>query len=279
MPLLAILKVTSYNKIVLQATIQQILELNRQFYQNLAGQFSSTRLRLQPGMQKVLHLIPDDVRVLDLGCGNGEFWHGLYSRGFQGEYIGIDFSINLLRLAHSRQITKPLKCTPPTDRVGKFPEIQPKPGIPLFIQKDLSQDNWESFLADKEFDFILAFSVLHHIPGTELRHKVLKKIHNLLSPNGCFIHSEWQFLESERLRARIQPWEIIGLSSDLVDMNDYLLDWRHGGYGLRYVHYFSEEELSDLAKDSQFMIIESFRSDGQGGKLGLYQIWGNSIII
>ena len=256
-----------------QATIQQILELNRQFYQNLAGQFSSTRLRLQPGMQKVLHLIPNDVRVLDLGCGNGEFWRGLYCKGFHGEYIGIDYSSDLLRLAYSRQPTKPLKSASLTDCMREFPEVQPITGCPLFIHQDLSQDNWGSYLADKEFDFILAFSVLHHIPGTELRLKVLKKIHNLLAPNGYFIHSEWQFLESQRLRARIQPWELIGLSSDLVDMNDFLLDWRHGGFGLRYVHYFSEKELSDLAKDSQFVIIESFRSDGQGGKLGLYQVW------
>ena len=254
-------------------TIQQILELNRQFYQNLAEQFSSTRFRLQPGVQKILHSLPEDARILDLGCGNGELWRNLGREDFKGEYTGIDFSSDLLRLASLQKPDTPIDSLHATVHQADYPGSQPKHSNPLFIQQDLSQDDWDSSLAGKDYNYILAFSVLHHIPGKELRLKILRKIHKLLTPNGRFIHSEWQFLDSERLRERIQPWESVGLSSDLVDFNDFLLDWRHSGYGLRYVHHFSEEELSDLAKDSQFRIIESFRSDGQGGKLGLYQVW------
>jgi hypothetical protein len=78
------------------------------------------------------------------------------------------------------------------------------------------------------------------------------------------------------MRTRIQPWEKVGLTTSQVDPGDYLLDWRHGGYGLRYVHHFSETELDQLAVASGFDILETFNSDGEGGKLGLYQVWAPS---
>jgi hypothetical protein len=58
-----------------------------------------------------------------------------------------------------------------------------------------------------------------------------------------------------------------------VDEGDYLLDWRAGGSGLRYVHHFSEAELKALAAASGFRVMETFHSDGRDHRLGLYQIW------
>jgi hypothetical protein len=101
----------------------------------------------------------------------------------------------------------------------------------------------------------------------------LKKIRSLLQPDSRFIHSEWQFLNNPRLRLRIQPWEMVSLSQQEVDPGDYLLDWRQGGRGLRYVHHFSESELAELADECGFSIAETFYSDGEGGNLGLYQVW------
>jgi hypothetical protein len=85
--------------------------------------------------------------------------------------------------------------------------------------------------------------------------------------------SNWQFLNSVRLRSRIQPWEAVGLTRDQVDEGDYLMDWRRGGYGLRYVHHFSETELSELAHATGFKITETFYSDGEGERLSIYQTW------
>ena len=72
---------------------------------------------------------------------------------------------------------------------------------------------------------------------------------------------------------RIQPWSEIGLDANAVDPDDYLLDWRLGGRGLRYVHHFQPGELYTLAKQTGFGLEESFFSDGEGGNLGLYQVW------
>jgi hypothetical protein len=115
--------------------------------------------------------------------------------------------------------------------------------------------------------------VLHHIPGEKLRLDILKTIHNLLAEGGRFIHSNWQFLNSPRLRQRVRKWSEVGLSESDVDEDDYLLDWRSGGTGLRYVHHFSEAELAELAESSGFEIVETFYSDGKEGNLGIYQVW------
>jgi hypothetical protein len=120
---------------------------------------------------------------------------------------------------------------------------------------------------------ITAFAVLHHIPSYELRLDILRVANQLLKKDGLFIHSNWRFLSSEKLKARIQPWEAVNLLEAQVDVGDYLLDWRSGGQGLRYVHHFEGQELSDLAKESNFTVIDTFYSDGETGNLGLYQIW------
>ncbi|MCE7858679.1 MAG: hypothetical protein DYG86_02685 [Chloroflexi bacterium CFX2] len=118
------------------------------------------------------------------------------------------------------------------------------------------------------------FATLHHIPANEIRLDILRTVKTLLKPDGRFILSNWQFLNSEKLKSRIQPWSRVGLSDEDVDSGDYLLDWRGGGGGgLRYAHQFSAEELLGLANQVQMKIEAGFYSDGENGRLGLYQIW------
>ncbi len=232
------------------STISRLLELNRQFYQAFAIPFSATRQRLQPGVLKILEQVSPEADLLDLGCGNGELAHELARCGHQGSYTGLDFSPALLDQA----------------RVGQ-------PSNFHFILADLSTASWAAALTSARYDVTLAFALLHHLPGLEMRLSLLHEVKVLLKPAGRFIHSEWQFLNSPRLAARLQPWESAGLSNDDVDPNDYLLDWRQGGNALRYVHHFSEQELSDLASRAGFEVVESFLSDGENARLGLYQVW------
>ncbi|MBC8332415.1 MAG: class I SAM-dependent methyltransferase [Anaerolineae bacterium] len=238
--------------------IQKLLQLNQQFYQTFAEQFSATRGRLQPGVLRVLETISSQDTILDLGCGNGELGRELARRGHQGQYLGLDFSPELLSAARAG--------------VQEFPNI-------AYAQADLADVSaWGVALTDGTlqpsiFNRIFSFAALHHIPGREQHLQILSQIHALLTPGGRFIHSNWQFLNSPRLKARIQPWEIVGLDDAHLDSGDYLLDWRRGGYGLRYVHHFSEEELHALAVETGFQALDSFYSDGQEGNLGLYQIW------
>jgi len=230
--------------------ISRLLALNKQFYQTFGYEFSSTRARLQPGALKILDRLSGKESLLDLGCGNGELARELMRRGFRGKYTGLDFSQPLLEVA--RQGWEDAPAT--------------------FVRADLTSANWEKTISGP-FDRIFAFAVLHHIPGREMRLSILNKAHDLLKPGGRFIHSEWQFLNSEKLKSRIQPWAEIDISPQEVDPGDTLLDWRSGGRGLRYVHHFDEAELEALAAASRFRVCETFFSDGENGRLGLYQVW------
>ena len=70
-----------YNVAMNSATTERLLKLNHEFYNRFGESFSATRQRLQPGVRKILETIPDDVSVLDLGCGNGNFLRELSVRG------------------------------------------------------------------------------------------------------------------------------------------------------------------------------------------------------
>lgn len=238
-------------------TAGRLLEINREFYNRFGGSFSATRQRLQAGVKKILESIRGDESVLDLGCGNGHFLRELIRRGHTAPLLGLDFSLPLLRDAESA------------------------PGVE-FREVDLTKlsKNSEHLsvisnqpLITVHWSLITCFATLHHIPSNEIRLDILRTVKTLLKPNGRFILSNWQFLNSEKLKARIQPWSLAGLSDEDVDEGDYLLDWRSGGRGLRYAHHFSAEELGGLADQAGFKVEAEFLSDGENGRLGLYQIW------
>jgi len=233
-------------------TAARLLDLNRQFYQTFALNFSATRQRLQPGVQRILAGIDPNCRLLDLGCGNGALARELARRDHSGGYLGVDSTPALLDLARAA--------------------LADQPGFD-FLERDLADPDWHQGLPQEAYDAVLAFAVLHHLPGEPLRRAVLAGVRELLKPNGRFIFSVWQPLNSPRLRARLQPWSAVGLSGDQVDPGDCLIDWREGGPGLRYVHHFNEAELEALAAAAGFAVAGTFYSDGEGGRLGLYQTW------
>lgn len=243
-----------YNSHVHDRIAARLLRLNREFYQSFAEPFAESRGRLQPGVLHALEDVPVRASILDLGCGNGELARELDRRGHRGAYLGLDSSPGLLKLA----------------RRGTGPERR-------FVQTDLADPGWTQELSseadDGAFERVFAFSLLHHLPGAALRERVIAEVRTLLSEGGKFVFSTWNFLASQRLRRRIVRWEEIGLSASEVDEGDFLLDWRRGGYGLRYVHNFSHAELEALAWETGFSIALTYLSDGEGGRLGRYHVW------
>ena len=236
-----------------------LIEINRAFYTRFGDSFSATRRRIQPGVRRVLEMLKGDESILDLGCGNGELARELAKRGHRGSYLGVDFSLPLLRDAEA----PPTRLSQPEGFSATFREVDLTQLAVISDQLSVT-DHWS---------LITAFAVLHHIPSSGLRLEILRVVNQLLKKDGLFVLSNWQFLNSEKLKARIQPWEAASISKSDVDPADYLLDWRSRGRGLRYVHHFEEQELTNLAKESNFIVIDTFYSDGETGNLGLYQVW------
>jgi SAM-dependent methyltransferase len=228
----------------------QLLRINSEFYQSLAAPFGQTRARLQPGVLRALRGLDLGAAVLDLGCGPGTLAQELVRRGHRGGYLGVDSSEALLAQAMA---------------LGLPSEFR-------FLHADVTRPEWLDSLTPG-FDVIYAFAVLHHIPGHGRRVRLAGDLRSRLRTDGAITLSTWDFMASERMRGRIQPWECVGLTARDVDPGDYLLDWRHEATGLRYVHHFEEDELHHLAVEAGFEVREVWRSDGEGGRLGLYQRW------
>jgi SAM-dependent methyltransferase len=236
--------------------LQTLRRVNDSFYQTFGEPFAETRQRLQPGVLRALERLGDEASVLDLGCGNGGVARHLLEQGQLGSYLGVDNSPILLAQAAS---------TVDDPRVS-------------FLEVDLMEPEWEVQMADNpfgqaRFDRVLCFAVLHHIPGREARLALLRPVRRLLETQGQLHLSTWDFLSSPRLQTRVVPWEELGLTAEDVDPGDYLLDWRRGGTGLRYVHHFTQDELQGLARETDFEVLETYSSDGENGRLGVYQAW------
>ncbi len=248
------------------ATAQFLLDLNQRFYTAFGESFAATRRRIQPGVRRVLDRLPDSPTNawLDLGCGSGALAVEWLRAGRQSAYIGMDFSSVLIEEAR------------------KAVEGLPNPERASFFTASLAEANWPAALEKaqaKPLAGALCFAALHHLPSQELRERIMGQVANLIPDEGAFIHSVWQFQHSPKLMARRARWEQVGIDPAGLEPGDTLLDWRAAdaplaaGPAFRYVHLFDLEELHALARSAGLRVVETFESDGQGGRLGLYQIW------
>lgn len=246
-----------------QHTLHRLISINQEFYQNFGYAFAQTRRRIQPGVRWALEKWGHDGDWLDLGCGNGALAQAWQKTGLKGSYTGVDFSLPLLAEAQN------LPAAGCTEK-----ELQI-----TFRQVNLAEVDWVKEFKPRNFDGIVSFAVLHHLPGAALRERMINQAASLLKPHGLMILSVWQFQNSAKLLARVQPWARVGISENEVEEGDTLLDWRYHpdqaaqANGLRYVHLFTREELARLRTAGGFTLLEEFESDGQGGRLGLYQVW------
>ncbi len=99
------------------------------------------------------------VTALDIGCGTGNYAIYLARNGFQ--VIGVDFSEKALEIA--RKNSKKLRLS-----------IK-------FINADITE--LRHTLKDHQFDFILDYSILHHLPLSKTK-SYADQFHHLLKKGG-----------------------------------------------------------------------------------------------
>lgn len=230
-----------------RSVADRLLALNHAFYAHLADPFARTRSRPQPGFARLATYLPDPCpRLLDVGCGEGRFGRFLLGAGRIGHYVGVDFSEDLLQHArlettgeyHVRDLGRPGSL----EGLGAFPAVA-------------------------------CLAVLQHIPGRQQRVRLLHELGGHLEAGGRLLLSTWQFLDSERQRRKIAPWAAADIPAEEVEAGDYLLTWRSGGFGLRYVAFIDLEEITALAEAAGLELLDHFRADGKEGNLNLYTVF------
>ena len=137
-----------------------LLNLNKRAYDNIAPAFSASRSYVWPDLWPFMEYIKDGDRVLDLGCGNGRLLMLLAEKSV--EYLGVDFSEKLIEQA----------------RVNR-----PDKEFAVMDALDLK-------LPDDAFDVVICVSVLNHIP-LDKQNLFVANVKRVLKPGGVLLMANW----------------------------------------------------------------------------------------
>jgi tRNA (uracil-5-)-methyltransferase TRM9 len=245
-------------------TIHALNEINRRFYARAGEEFSVSRANPWSGWHRVLDLMDRcrppgrALRILDVGCGDGRFASFLAtSPGREFSYLGVDRSLEMVSAARGR-----LQDLGHGDLL--LANLTATRALPL---------------TRGEFDFIVAFGVLHHIPGFANRHRLLENLSRHLAPGGWLVVTVWRFLLFERFRERVVPWpDYRGENGATVDPSDLesgdcLLAWGGADRGLcRYCHFVDDNETERLLASLPLEVEATYEADGEGDRLNRYLV-------
>lgn len=207
---------------------RKIVEKVKSDYNLIAKEWDLSRA--QPSQIK-LNLVRDiepDTEVLDIGCGNGLMFPYIAEKG--AFYFGLDIAENLIEIAKDRYVEAI------------------ESGQARFVAAEAT----DLPVKDDEFDFVISFAVLHHLPSEGMRKKFFDEIQRVLRPNGKVKITVWNLFNGwARDRFDIGS-QLAGKSS-----GDVTIPWKgtQGEIVNRYVHQFSKEELYALAQAADFFDI------------------------
>jgi tRNA (uracil-5-)-methyltransferase TRM9 len=232
-------------------TAQKLVALNHAFYEQFAEAFHDSRKEPVSGFFRLLGLLPNrPLTVLDVGCGNGRWGFFLAGYGRVASYVGVDNSPSYLakavEAAHGR----------------------PQPF--QFVVGDMQQAGFAADLG--QFELVICLSALQHVPRKVRRAELVAELGERLAPNGHLVLGNWQFLTSERQRAKLVPWSAVGVCDEEVEEGDCLVRWRRQGEGVRYVAQIDEAQTAELAAHAHLTPVAQFRADGREGNLNLYTV-------
>lgn len=239
-------------------TRKRLRELNRHFYERIAGEFDESRNHPWPGWEALLAPVlaapsRETLRVLDLGCGNGRFgaWLG-QSTLRPVAYRGIDANAELIaaaaRACHSLA------------------------GAEL-EQGDFLED--QAAIPEGPFDLVVLFGVLHHVPGFDARVELIRSALERVAISGHLALSLWRFGDHARFERRtLGDAELgeFGIDPRDLEAGDHLLRWGTHREIARYCHHFADDESERLLEQLPARPVLELESDGREGNLNRYYL-------
>lgn len=191
-------------------------------YDIIAKEFSASRIFPWPELQVFIPYIKDNDKILDLGCGNGRLIRALTEANKKFDYLGVDFSPDLIKYAKQA-----------------FPDKK-------FIISDISEVSF----TPASFDAVFIIATFHHLDTKKQRLELLQKINTWLKPGGFLFMTNWNLWQPKYLKDYFKNfWQKRSYKDFFVSWQMYS-DKKEKFW--RYYHSFSRSELEKLLLISGF---------------------------
>jgi ubiquinone/menaquinone biosynthesis C-methylase UbiE len=213
-----------------QKLAQKIIEDTAKGYDLISEKFAQTRSHLWKDLEFVGSYCKKGDKVLDFGCGNGRLLDFLGKKDIN--YTGVDISAKLLKEASSHFFNRPKV---------EFQKISGLGSLPL---------------ESSSFNVIYAVAIFHHLPGKEMRKKVVEELYRILHPEGTIVISVWNLWQQKYWRNIFFNWEEKILERSELDWNDCYINFQdnRGNKFERFHHAFTKRELAELFSQAGFSI-------------------------
>lgn len=214
-------------------TKQKILQKVKSTYDEIADEFSQTRHYSWPEFKFFeKHLQEPQLKILDLGCGNGRLVNFLDKNH---QYTGVDISSNLIKQAK---------------------KLHPKHKFQVGDMLDLSD------LHNEHFDRLICVAAFHHIPSQKSRLEALKNMYTALKPDGTLILTVWNLWQP-----KYRKYVYKAFLRSLVTLGNYhpfdtFIPWGKKKIP-RYYHCFTPKEMFSLLKKAKFKVLEAHITKGK----------------
>ena len=219
---------------------RKIIEKTRDDYDLIAKEWDLSRNRASQLKIYLIESIESGAKVLDIGCGNALLLPFVLEKG--AFYCGLDISKKLIEISR-KKYKKEIKEEKAKFIVGQATELP---------------------FQDEEFDFLISFAVLHHIPSKELRKKFFEETMRISKLKAKVKIIVWN-LYNEWANSRFD------ISNQLAgkQSGDVVIPWKatRGKIINRYLHQFSEEELFSLAENAGFENVKIDFFDRAGRRI------------
>lgn len=212
-------------------TADRLLAKVRDDYDDIADEFSATRVDLWPEMERFKAFVKPGDRVLDIGCGNGRAYQLFAGQAI--EYEGVDVSERLVRIARER-----FRDMLATFRVGSMLALP-----------------YEA----EEFDLAVCVAVLHHVPSREYRLAAVKEAARVLAQGGRLLMTNWDRWKPRYWREHLAALAAKAFGRSPYDLKDIFIRWDRGAKKVdRYYHAFTRREIADLCRQAGLIVEENY---------------------
>ena len=163
---------------------EYLLKEIKQGYNLIAEEFSKHREKPWEQARFLFNYVKDKDKVLDLGCGVGQFYEFLKDKDI--EYRGVDISENLIEIAQKKY------------KQASF-QVADALNLPF---------------PDNYFDKVYAIALLHNIPSGEFREKLIKEVKRVLKKDGILILTAWNLWQKKETREIIYKFLLLKVFRD-----------------------------------------------------------------